>query len=179
MTNIRGYIIIVLLAIVLIAFLRYVIPYLKSKITLNNLTVLEKKVEAKVNAAMNKITVAVNGMSLGETRKQWVMDELAKANIVIDDELDHMVETAYNKLPQVLDCATSLLEDLISKLTNGIVTPETALPVIVGAAKKAETVIEQVITVPAPAPVPDVSVALPGPTIDPMPMATPEAPNVQ
>jgi len=97
--NIGQYVLEAVAAIAVTLITGYLIPYIKSQITVKNFSVLKEKIAAAVQAAEQTI----RGSKMGETRKAWVIGVLTAAGVIVDDMAEAMIEAAVKAMNDALD----------------------------------------------------------------------------
>ncbi len=122
MQTIGTYLLDFVLAVLLGLFMKYVVPYLKSKITTENLSFIKGWVEDLVAAAEQTIT----GSKMGSERKAWVISMLEKLGIVVDDTVDALIEAAVLALKSTVNVLSEAVISGVKEVTGGAITEDTA-----------------------------------------------------
>jgi hypothetical protein len=122
METLGTYLLDFVLAVILGLFIKYAVPYIKSKITAENLSFIKTWVENLVAAAEQTIT----GSKMGATRKAWVKTMLEKLGIVADETVDALIESAVLALNSTVNVLTEAIVSGVEEVTNGAVTEEKA-----------------------------------------------------
>ncbi|SMC92103.1 phage holin, LLH family [Papillibacter cinnamivorans] len=94
MDSLLGYILDALLVLALGVTVKYLIPWIQSLITKQNLSVLTNWVQAAVAAAEQTI----QGSGLGAQKKAFVVNLLHELGISVDSTVDALIEAAVKKL---------------------------------------------------------------------------------
>ena len=116
------YILDFVLALALGLFVKFVVPYTKSKITTENLSFVKTWVDSAVLAAEQTI----KGSEMGAKKKEWVIEFLKQLEITVDDTVDAMIEASVKALKSTTDVVTSAVVAAISEATNNRVNPSSA-----------------------------------------------------
>lgn len=122
MEVIGTYILDFVIAVALGLFIKYAVPYVKSKITAENLSFIKTWVESLVAAAEQTIT----GSKMGSTKKAWVISMLEKLDIVVDDTVDALIESAVLAINSTVNIVTDAIITGVEQATSGAVTEEKA-----------------------------------------------------
>ena len=120
MENIGTYILDFIIALVMGVFIKYAVPFIKSKITTENLSFIKTWVEKLVAAAEQTIT----GSGMGAEKKAWVISMLDKLDIVVDDTVDALIESAVLALNSTVTVVSEAVVTGVEKATG--VTEEDA-----------------------------------------------------
>lgn len=112
METIATYILDALIAVLIGLITRFAVPYIKSKLTAENLSFVKTWVNSLVAAAEQTI----QGSGMGAAKKAWVISMLEKLEITVDEKVDALIESAVLALNQAVgtaaDTVTEALEDL-------------------------------------------------------------------
>ncbi|MGI6168592.1 MAG: phage holin, LLH family [Christensenellales bacterium] len=90
MSSIGMYVIQALVVVLCGVLLRYGVPYIKALIAWEDLSYIKEWVDRLVRAAER----VVSDSGLGEQRKAWVVEQLKGLNIVVDEGVDALIESA-------------------------------------------------------------------------------------
>lgn len=107
MDNMSAYIMEALIALFIGIITKFLVPYIKSQITTQNLSFIKTWVDSLVNAAEQKI----QGSKMGVEKKKWVVSMLENLGIVVDDSVDALIESAVLVLNNAIDNASKIVID--------------------------------------------------------------------
>lgn len=116
------YLLDLLIAVALGLFIKYAVPYTKSKITVENLSFVKTWVDNLVAAAEQTIT----GSKMGSAKKAWVIEALGKLGIIVDDTVDALIESAVYAINSAVDVLKEAVVTGVEEATNGAVTEKKA-----------------------------------------------------
>lgn len=147
METIGTYLLDFVLAVALGLFVKYAVPYIKSRITAENLSFVKTWVESLVAAAEQTIT----GSKMGAAKKAWVITALEKLGVVVDDTVDALIESAVHAMNSAVDVLKEVVVTGVEEVTNGAVTEEKAAATVktVTAAATTETATETATKTPS------------------------------
>jgi hypothetical protein len=114
METISTYLLDFLVALALGLFLKYLVPYVKSKITSENLSFVKTWVDKLVAAAEQTIT----GSKMGTAKKAWVLKMLDELEITVDDGVDALIEAAVKELKTATDAAAKAVSVTVEAKTG-------------------------------------------------------------
>jgi hypothetical protein len=122
METIGTYLLDLALTVALGLFIKYAVPYIKSRITMENLSFVKTWVDSLVAAAEQTIT----GSKMGTVKKMWVISSLEKLEIVVDDTVDALIESAVHAINLSVDVMKEVVVTGVEEATKGAVTEEKA-----------------------------------------------------
>lgn len=92
--EIMNNVIYIIMSLAIVIITRYLVPYLKAKLTAANQEELIQLIENLVQAAEQLFTVEKSG----EQKKQYVVNALAKDGVEITESVNAMIESAVYSL---------------------------------------------------------------------------------
>ena len=114
METISTYLLDFLVALTLGLFIKYLVPYIKSKITSENLSFVKTWVDKLVKAAEQTIT----GSKMGTAKKAWVLKMLDELEITVDDGVDALIEAAVIELKTATEAAAKAIAAAVEAKTG-------------------------------------------------------------
>lgn len=105
--NVGEYALEAIIGIVIVIITRYFIPFIKGLIA----KIDSEQIQALIDSAVHAAEQVIRGSKMGAERKEWVVNLLDGAGVIVDEMVDAMIEAAVKAMNDALDKASDAIKE--------------------------------------------------------------------